>query len=82
MNDRIWRAVIARAALAGLAALLLACSAGLSYVAYLNYRCGPPTDAAHGVQTAWRLFAIAAALACGGAALLKHSLLPARGEFE
>jgi hypothetical protein len=82
MNDRIWRELVARAALAGLSLLLLACSAGLFYVGYLNYRSGPSANAAPGTETAWRLFTIAAALALGGAALLKQSLLPARVEFD
>jgi len=80
MNDRIWRELIARVALVGLSFVLLTCSAGLFYVGYLNYRSGP--SAAPGTETAWRLFAIAAALALGGAVLLKQSLLPARAEFE
>jgi hypothetical protein len=80
MNDRIWRELISRAALLALSVLLLAGSAGLFYVCYLSLRGGPPAPAAHGIDPAWRLFAFAAAFACGGAALLKHTVLPARAE--
>lgn len=82
MNDRIWREFVARAALAGLSLLLLAAAAGMTYVGYLNYRSGTSASTTPGAETAWRLFAIAGCLACGGAAVLKHSLTPARAEFD